>query len=72
MQFFYKLINGITLNIASMLIKNTTSYRSTISKKYNEWLNENIIYDTCEEILKNYLIENEITDLRNINMPYNW
>ena len=68
------LIDGVTLDIASLLIKNTTSFRSTINRKFHEWIDNKLIYDTYEKILNEYKCKNEIreiyidsTDIMNAN-----
>ena len=56
------LVNGVSLDIASLLIKNTTSVRSTINRKFHEWIDNKIIYDTYNKIQTNYMNNNIITE----------
>ena len=79
MLFFYILVNGVTLDIASLLIKNTTSFRSTINRKFHEWIDNGLICDTYENILNEYKSKNKIietyidsTDIMNANCDHKY
>lgn len=56
----------------------TTKFKSTIHRKYLNWIDRNIISDTYDEILSSYLDKNQIdevhidsTDIQNKNMSSN-
>ena len=74
----YVLIEGVTWNIASKITTGTYKYRSTLNRRFNKWVSVGIFKDTYDEILKNYLTENDIdeiyidsTDIQNKNLSKN-
>ena len=74
MLFFYVLINGVTWEIASKLIKNTAQYKSTLNRRFNMWVKDGIFSDVYNNILDNYKKNANIyelyidsTDIMNVN-----
>jgi hypothetical protein len=72
---FYVLIEGVSWEIASKLATKTTKYRSTIHRRYMNWVKRGIIAETYDEITTNYLETHQIdevhidsTDIQNKNM----
>ena len=51
---FYVLLEGVSWEIASKLATNTTSYRSTIHRIYQKWIDRNIFDDTYNDFIQLY------------------
>jgi hypothetical protein len=72
----YVLIEGITWNIASKIISGNYKYKSTLNRRFNNWVKAGIFKDTYDKILEEYLAEHDIdevhidsTDIQNKNLP---
>lgn len=75
MPFFYVLIEGVTWKIASKLVTNKHNYSSTLNRRFNKWINVGIFKNTYDDILDEYLKNNDInevhidsTDIMNKNL----
>jgi hypothetical protein len=51
---FYVLLEGVTWEIASKLATNTTSFRSTIHRTYQKWIQRNIFNETYDDLIRLY------------------
>jgi len=51
---FYVLLEGVTWEIASKLAINSASYRSTIHRTYQKWINRNIFDNTYNDFIRLY------------------
>ena len=74
--FLYVLFEGVTWSVASKLATGVYKYRSTLNRKFNEWVNRGIINDTYNETVNMYLNEHNVdevhidsTDIQNKNIP---
>lgn len=60
---FYVLKNGVTWKVASKMTFGNYTYRSTLNRRFNELINENIIAHTYKEIVGEYISNNNIKEL---------
>lgn len=75
---FYVLIEGVTWIIASKLATNEIKYKSSIHRKFLNWIKAGIIKESYDKILSSYIASNPInelyidsTDIQNKNMTKN-
>lgn len=60
---FYVLKRGVTWTTASELICGNSSKRSTLNRRFNELVEDGIITNVYNDVIKQYMNENEISDL---------